>query len=283
MGARVRCQEQTSILRRLPILGDLVYLPRGDWRTGPTRTTLVNAPDAAQDHAWHNAGAVPLVSPQWLAVLELAEEPQMLAAMHGKWRNRLRAAMRGPLTLHSSPFCPNKHDWLLQHEARQREKRRYTALPHAVLQHLPTDQTLLIQACLNGTPVAAMLFILHAPGASYHIGWSGRDGRAHHAHNLILWHAARNLRRRGVTMLELGTLDSKHTPGLTRFKLGSGAKPVKLGFTWLFLPGLSPLIRTIRRWGGIPSGLFRKGSIGGPRTSQDTPHGSAQHRHYRPR
>jgi hypothetical protein len=283
MGARIERSTQTALLRRLPVLGQLRYVPLGQCTGAEQDLTVVNAPCPQQDAQWRALGAVPVMTPQWRAVLRLQGDSAMMEAMHGKWRNRLRAAMKGPLHLRTGPFRPDKHGWLLQHEALQRRQRGYAALPLQLLRHIPQDQTLLIEAHLNGAPVAAMLFVLHAPGATYHIGWSGPDGRAHGAHNLILWRAAQILAARGLTWLELGALDSQHTPGLTRFKLGSGAKPVQLGHTWLYLPRLSPLIGWIRRWGAFPSGLLRKGSIGGPRTSQDTPHGSAQHRHYRPR
>jgi hypothetical protein len=285
LGAEVDMGDQICLYRNVPLLGRLAYLPRGRWpEIAPRTATVINAADPNQDLTLLAQGAIPVMSQQWLAVLDLHQgEPALMAAMHGKWRNRLRAAMAGPLTLTSGRFCSRKHAWLLAADSQQQAERGYTALPHAILDSYPADRTLLIEARLGATPVAAMLFLLHAPGATYHLGWTGAQGRKHHAHTLILWHAMQRLRGLGVLDLELGTLDDTNTPGLVRFKLGSGAKPVQLGQTWLYLPRLAPLIRAIRRGGGFLSGLLRKGSIGGPRTSQDTPHGSAQHRHYRPR
>ncbi|MGH1354913.1 MAG: GNAT family N-acetyltransferase [Thalassovita sp.] len=285
IGADVVVDRQLCLRRKLPVVGTIGYLPRGNWPARPpTGMTLINATDADQDNAIRAAGALPLMTPQTLAVLELGgTETDWLTAMHGKWRNRLRAALDGPLVLHSAEFCSKSHTWLLDRETAQRADRGYTTLPHALIRAYPQDQTLVIEAHLNDVPVAAMLFLLHPPGATYHIGWSGPEGRKANAHNLILWHAMHHLQLRGITHLELGTLDSINAPGLARFKLGSGAKPLKLGHSWLYLPRLAPLFRAIRRVRGFPSGLLSKGSIGGPRTSQDTPHGSAQHRNYRPR
>jgi lipid II:glycine glycyltransferase (peptidoglycan interpeptide bridge formation enzyme) len=78
-----------------------------------------------------------------------------------------------------------------------------------------------------------MLFLRHGTTATYHIGWTSRDGRAASAHNLILWDACARLAARGVRQLDLGIIDTETAPGLARFKLGTGAQPVRTGGTWL--------------------------------------------------
>ncbi len=77
-----------------------------------------------------------------------------------------------------------------------------------------------------------MLFLRHGTTVSYHIGWTGREGRAASAHNLILDHAAKQFASEGATLMNLGLLDTETAPGLARFKLGSGARPVQTGGTW---------------------------------------------------
>lgn len=81
-----------------------------------------------------------------------------------------------------------------------------------------------------------MLFICHGPVATYHIGWTSDEGRRAEAHRQILVHAIDWLAHRGIQRLDLGTLDTEHAPGLARFKLGTGARPVALDGTWLKLP-----------------------------------------------
>jgi lipid II:glycine glycyltransferase (peptidoglycan interpeptide bridge formation enzyme) len=274
-----------QLTRRTP-LGRLTYIPRGHWehKRRPDGLTLINASDVATDANLAELGFLPIVTPQTIAILDISDtDANRLRAAHGKWRNRLRRATREPIHIKQTPFCPHRHGWLLKKETDQRRENRYAALPHAFLQAYPSNKTLVLEAWAANVPIAAMLFLLHFPSATYHLGWSGQTGRALNAHTLLLWRASQILHDRGLRQLELGTLDTKNAPGLARFKLGSGAKPLLLGHTWLFIPGLSPLIRAIRRRGGFTSGLFSEGSIGGPRTSQETPHGSAQHRHHRPR
>lgn len=284
LGADVHWQDQVlTIRRRLPVLGRLTYVPRAlpPQISGPT---LINAPDQASDAHLSEAGLIPLITPQSLALLDLRPDAELrLAAQHGKWRNRLRRAQAARLVLTETRFDPDRHEWLLQKETAQRRQHRYSGLPHMFTCSYPAARTLLVQALSKRQPIAAMLFLLHPPGATYHIGWCGPEGRRLNAHPLILWHASDILRTRGIQMIDLGLLDTQTAPDLARFKLGSGARALGLGHTWLHLPRLSPLVGTIRRGVGFPSGLLSKGSIGGPRTSQGTPYGSAQHRHHRPR
>jgi hypothetical protein len=54
------------------------------------------------------------------------------------------------------------------------------------------------------------------------------------------------LARRGITRLDLGTLDTEAAPGLARFKLGSGAAARALGGTWLWWPPLARGARLVR-------------------------------------
>ena len=81
-----------------------------------------------------------------------------------------------------------------------------------------------------------MLFLSHRPCVTYHIGWTSADGRATHAHNLLLDHATAHFFQNGFTTMHLGLIETETTPGLARFKLGAGARITPLGGTWLHLP-----------------------------------------------
>ena len=94
-------------------------------------------------------------------------------------------------------------------------------------------QARIFEARHQGATVAALLFLCHGAVATYHIGWSGPEGRARAAHHLLLWRAMIDLAARGITRLDLGMVDTVTAPGLARFKLGSGARCRALGGTWL--------------------------------------------------
>ncbi|MCX7888119.1 MAG: GNAT family N-acetyltransferase [Rhodobacteraceae bacterium] len=174
------------------------------------------------------------------AVLDIARHPAALrASLHGKWRNRLRRGEGNGLTIR---LCtPEVRDvrMLLSLEAQQQSARGYRTLPPAFvfawLAVSPAD-ALLALALQNGQTIAAMLFLRHGAGATYHCGWSGEQGRATHAHNVLLWRSFLALRDSGVTRLNLGVLTPRKAEGLVRFKLGTGARPCVLGTTVLVTP-----------------------------------------------
>ncbi len=189
-------------------------------------------------------GVLPLMTGQSLAELPLSKDTDaMRAALHGKWRNRLVRAEQSGLRVSRDIPSPAGLQWLLDREGEQRQTRGYAGLPDAFLdawRQADLEAGLrLYTARLRGRSVAAMLFLDHAPGVTYHIGWSSRRGRNVSAHNLLLWRAARDFGAAGRLRLDLGTLDTVTAPGLARFKLGTGASVRRLGGAGLCWPGLS--------------------------------------------
>ncbi|MBE0414590.1 GNAT family N-acetyltransferase [Yoonia sp.] len=189
----------------------------------------------------HRAGFRQVMTPAHVAELDLTGTAAgRIARMHGKWRNTWRKAQKSPLRVDIARFDPVRHGWLLAADLAQQRAKRYRALPHAILHSYRAanpDGAVVLTARAERQPVAAMLFLLHAPVATYHIGWNGHTGRSHAAHHLLLMQAADHFAARGVIRLDLGTVDTETAPGLARFKIGSGAQVRPLGGTWLRLPG----------------------------------------------
>lgn len=146
--------------------------------------------------------------------------------MHVKWRNGLKKAEKARTKVAQITTMPAALMPLLQAE----KKRQSTAKYHAI----PPEFTLALQEVapkslrLFTATDAQMLFITHGNSATYHIGHTGPEGRAHNAHNLILWHAMQVLKNEGITRLDLGTIDQGRAPDLARFKLRSGARRVQI-------------------------------------------------------
>ncbi|MGV6846819.1 MAG: GNAT family N-acetyltransferase [Marinibacterium sp.] len=270
------------LVRRWPVFGDFALLARGPVWTGSIRHDAAAEATAALVAALRrrftgviatadrlvgrdplaSAGLLPLLTPGSRANLDLGPPAARLSAMHGKWRNRLRRAQAGPLKVRAEPLPTTADHWLLQAETAQSRHRGYRRLPPEftvawIAANGPASARLFV-ARLNGQRVAAMLFLLHGGAASYHIGWSGADGRAHHAHNLLLWEAGNQLSAHGCRCLDLGTIDTETAPGLARFKLGAGAAPMPLGATWLDAPGSRGVARLARP---MP---WKAGGISGP-------------------
>ena len=190
--------------------------------------------------------------------LNLNGDPAALrGALGGKWRNRLVRAEASRLTVRISQLPPDPDHWLLRREAAQAKARRYRRLPgsFAVAWVLQTPNAApIFVASLDGAPVAAMLFLHHGAMASYHIGWSGPKWRRLNAHNLLMWRAMEWFAARDVLAIELDTLNTEMAPGLARFKLGTGAKPLMLAPCRVSAPGT----RLVARPG--PAGPDRHGA-----------------------
>ncbi|EAQ27016.1 GNAT family N-acetyltransferase [Roseovarius sp. 217] len=212
-------------------------LPRGLW--------LTNAATEADGDQLAAQGYRALIPGQTLAELDLRPPRAMrLAAQHGKWRNRLRHAQAAGLVIIETSFDPNRHSALLRQEAVQQRTCRYRALPLAFTLAYAAQNPGTVQvwsAHHKAESIAHLLILTHGDTATYHIGWTGSEGRRLSAHTLLLWEAATALADRGIVRLDLGPADSVQSPGLTRFKLGSGALAQRLGPSMLTWPRAVPL------------------------------------------
>ncbi|THH36871.1 GNAT family N-acetyltransferase [Aliishimia ponticola] len=250
--------------RYVPLLGWTGLVSRGPvWTAGSTvsalkdglsrvgHRVLINA-EPGQEHLLERAGLLQIMTPATVAELDLAAGPDaMRAAMHQKWRNRLRRAERSAVQVTSRAMIADSQNWIIKAEKAQRKARRYRGLPPefalAYAQANP-QMARLFEARHKGKVIAGMLFLLHGARATYFIGHSLPDGRVWNAHNLLLAKAAQTLSQSGVATLDLGLVDTVNAPGLARFKLGSGARAQRLGGTWLYQRTLSSLIMpSVRR------------------------------------
>ncbi|MFV0358985.1 GNAT family N-acetyltransferase [Tropicimonas sp.] len=188
------------------------------------------------------SGWLETMTPCSFARLDLGPPPEdMRARMGGKWRNRLVRAEAGGIRVRHCAMPATADHWLFHREAAQARARRYRRLPPAFAVAWcgagGMAASRLFTAEQGGRSIAAMLFLLHGRGATYHIGWSGAEGRAAGAHNLLLWQAMLWLRHQGITALDLDSVDTETAPGLARFKIGSGAEVFRLGATRIAAPG----------------------------------------------
>ncbi|NSX55137.1 GNAT family N-acetyltransferase [Parasulfitobacter algicola] len=193
------------------------------------------------------AGYAPLMTPAHIAQLDLRGTPDhRMARLHQKWRNRLRRTQEGPLTVTTALYDPQSHLWLLKQDAAQQRTRGYKnwSIPLTLAFAMENPKHMQVfTACIHETPVAGMIFLRHGAQATYHIGYTSDQGRRHNAHTLLLWHAVNWLAEQGHITLDLGMVDTEVNPDLARFKLGTGAKVIQLGGTWLHSSITARLIR----------------------------------------
>lgn len=203
------------------------------------RLHLINS-DGGDAAVLRAAGYRRIAGPQSVAELSLdGTSQQRFKGLRGKWRNALRRAWETPQKRHSERFNPDRHRWLLQADRAQQSAKGFRALPHAFLTAYADanpDAVHVFIASHQGQPIAAMLFLHHGPVATYHLGWSGVQGRAQKSHHALMMQAADHFAQLGVTRLDLGTVDKESAPGLARFKIGTGARIRELGGTWMKVP-----------------------------------------------
>jgi hypothetical protein len=163
------------------------------------------------------------------------DEDALRAAMESSWRNKLSKAERSELVVQKAGLKPAQYRWLLDAEAKQRVKRGYRSMPKEMTerwQDAKADEAsgdrgaglAVLRADLKRDAAAGMLFLIHGTRATYHVGWTSDEGRTHAAHNLILWTAMKELRARGVMVLDLGGVNTQSGAGIARFKLETGGR-----------------------------------------------------------
>ena len=228
--------EPDGYLADLPSLYGAIradYRPR---RLRPLLWTPELSESAESAALMRDLGLRPMVTGYNTAWLDLRPpEATLRAALHGKWRNGLKAAEAAGLEVACDE--PDALDWLLDRHDRQRRRRRFVARDSAFVRALAeadrgAGSLCVLRARLDGRPISGALFIRHGASATYEIAWSGPEGRRFEAQSLVLWRALLELKRRGLTWLDLGGLNAA-SPGLARFKLGLGAEPVTLVGTYL--------------------------------------------------
>lgn len=207
----------------------------------PRRAALLVMPADTDAAPFAELRSPRVVSSYHTALLDIsADLAAVRAGFRGKWRNRLAAAERSDLSIRTLPRDPNAWLWLLEKEQAQRKRARYTGMPVEMIpafqQEAGARSVMVLAAELDGVAVAGCLFLRHGASATYHIGWSGPDGKEHSAHNLLLWNAIEKLHEQGVRTLDLGGLVGDASAGLARFKLGTGAKPLSQAGTFLLRP-----------------------------------------------
>ncbi|NSY37020.1 GNAT family N-acetyltransferase, partial [Leisingera sp. ANG59] len=218
--------------------------------SGLHRAPLILSPESPAPHL-ARLGAVPLVSPAHAALWDLTGNPdQRRAALHQKWRNRLKHGEVQNLRLTRQNLPHDVRHWLFRADAKQQSARGYRSWPIGLTLAYAREnrgQAKLFQAFEGKEPVAAILILTHGSTATYHIAHTTARGKQLSAHPLLLWEAANWLAAKGICRLDLGLINTEDAPGLARFKLGTGAHLHRLGGTWGFWPPLGRILSPLAR------------------------------------
>ena len=161
------------------------------------------------------AGFRPRGVPGWTSFrLDLTlPESSLRANLARDWRRQLNFAERAGLELLVSG-SPEAVERTVAGHVRNMAEKGFTSPPETLVRALaraaPQD-VIVLEALMDGEPVAGILLYRFGTGAEYYVGWSAPAARPLRAARYLYWHAAVELRRRGCRGLDLGGM----RPGAT--------------------------------------------------------------------
>ena len=161
------------------------------------------------------------------------EEDHARANLKSNWRNALTKAENSNLEIswHIVEKDTDPHYERFKSEyLKDKEIKGYSGISPQLLDNLAlfstmTDPIIIGKARNEGRVIAEVLFLTHGQCATYQVGYSSNEGRAHNAHHLLLWHSRTMLHSRGIKDLDLGGINhDKSAQGIKKFKQGTGAE-----------------------------------------------------------
>lgn len=152
------------------------------------------------------------------------DEAALMSALHGKWRNPLRNALKAGLELEHAPIadCAERFHALYR-EVRKRKGFSPTIPPefYYALDGPDFDHEVLF-ARKDGNDVGAMTIGHTGVNAVYLFGATSEAGRRLNAGHYLMWHAILRCRDLGLKSFDLGGIDPVTNPSVTRFKQRTG-------------------------------------------------------------
>lgn len=151
-----------------------------------------------------------------------SSEEEILAAMHEKTRYNIRLAEKKGVRVEYGAFDAF---WKLAVETAGRDgfSTHSRGYYETMLRKTPSE---LFVASLDGRPLAAAIVNFFGATATYLHGASSSEDRNLMAPYLLHWRVIVEAKKRGCTAYDLGGVDEKRWPGVTRFKRGWGGEVV---------------------------------------------------------
>jgi lipid II:glycine glycyltransferase (peptidoglycan interpeptide bridge formation enzyme) len=172
------------------------------------------------------------VQPTRTVVADLTQtEDALLDHLHHKHRYNINLAQRKGVTVEVSDDA--ELFWkLLQQTSEHDDFRTHGMLYYKKLLRFFSDpagalRTKLYVARQGGHPVAAVIMMEHGRTVTYLHGAMDRQYRALMAPHLVHWTLMRRYKQEGYAWYDFWGIDADKWPGVTRFKLGFGARLVE--------------------------------------------------------
>lgn len=156
------------------------------------------------------------------------QDDDLMRALHGKWRNPLRNALKAGLELETGPISDLSGRFSRLYEQVRDAKGFQPDIPpefYYALSGQDFDHDVLI-ARKDGEDIGAMTIGVSGPNATYLFGATSEAGRKLNAGHYLMWQSMLYCRERGVKCFDLGGIDAEANPSVTRFKLRTGGADV---------------------------------------------------------
>jgi len=212
-------------------------------------STLRDVPSVDQNAAAAGFAPTDRSSPYRTVIIDCdQEEDALMRALHGKWRNPLRNALKSGMELETLPIaaCADRFHSLYQQV--QAAKGFSPDIPPEFYYHLngPDFSHEVLFARQDGVDVGAMTIGRAGTNGVYLFGATSEAGRRLNAGHYLMWKAILHCKAHGLRWFDLGGIDADTNPSVTRFKLRTGGAEVIAAGPYEFRPtGLTTaLIRT---------------------------------------
>jgi len=157
-----------------------------------------------------------------------ADQDSLMAALHGKWRNPLRNALKAGLSVDHGPIAQLSGRFHVLYEDVQQSKGFHPDIPPEFFYPLKgpdfSHDTLI--AHREGIDLAGITLGRAGMTATYLFGATTDAGRKVNAGHFLMWQAILYGRAHGLRWLDLGGIDTEENPSVARFKLRTGGHEV---------------------------------------------------------
>lgn len=165
-------------------------------------------------------------------------EEVLMRALHGKWRNPLRNALKAGMELEYAPIdnCAGRFHAL--YSKVQAAKGFCPDIPPEFYYPLqgPDFAHEVLIARKDGADIAAMTIGRAGTNAVYLFGATSEAGRRLNAGHYLMWQAILRCRELGMKWFDLGGTDPDSNPSVTRFKLRTGGADISAPGPYEFRP-----------------------------------------------
>lgn len=170
------------------------------------------------------------------------EEEVLMRALHGKWRNPLRNALKSGMELEYIPIadCAARFDALYREV--QAAKGFSPDIPPEFYYPLegPDFTHEVLIARKDGADIAGMTIGYTGQNAVYLFGATSEIGRRLNAGHYLMWHSVLRCRDLSLKCFDLGGIDPDNNPSVTRFKQRTGGTDATAAGPYEFRPRSLP-------------------------------------------